>query len=355
MNELERILKGIAPLDKKKLTEGQAICDSLAKPLGSLGKMETIYQRLYAMYSGEIIIDKKIVMVYVADNGIVEEGISSNPQETTYIVAKNILVGSSGLGAISKHVATDIHVVDIGCKKDIYQPAIDKISYGTRNMLREPALTRSQAIDAILVGYRKTEELIQKGYQVFGTGEMGVGNTTTSVAVICATLNKRATEITGYGAGLTSEMLEHKSKIIQECVERHFPYGDIIDIVAKVGGLDILGMVGTFLACARYRKPCVIDGLISITAALVASKLSSHVLEYCFTSHASSEPGYNVVQNYLGLEPMVLMDMRLGEGSGCPLTFFLIDNAVYTIEHMPTFNESKLKKEDYIDIRSLER
>ena len=354
MKELQYILSNISPLDKRRLEEGQAICDSLAKPLGSLGKMEGIYQRLYAMFNLEIPL-KKIVMVYVSDNGVIAEGVSSNPQETTYIVAKNILKGESGIGAISSHVGSDVTLIDIGCVRDVYTPASDKIAYGTKNILQEPAMTREQAMSAILVGYEKTKSLIKEGYQVFGTGEMGIGNTTTSVAVISALLNIEAQEIVGYGAGLTQAMLNHKSTIIQEAVNLHKPFEDVLDIVAKVGGFDMLGMAGTHLACAEYKKPCVIDGLISITGALIASRLCPHILDYCFTSHCSTEPGYQLVCQELQLEPMLLMDMRLGEGSGCPLAFFLIENAVYTIEHMPKFSNSQLKKEDYIDIRKLNK
>lgn len=356
MKELQEILESIFPLEKEKIAKGKSICDSLAKPLGALGKMEEIYQRLYAMYDTDIRLDKKIVMVYVADNGVVAEGISSNPQETTYIVGKNILKGNSGLGAISKHVGSDVTVIDIGCMRDIYSPAVDKVIYGTGNIVKESAMTREQAQRAILVGYLKTKSLIEEsGYQVFGTGEMGIGNTTTSVAVICALLDIQSREIVGYGAGLTQDMLDHKSTIIQRSVNFHKPYQDVLDVVAKVGGLDMLGMVGTYLACAQYRKACVIDGLISITAVLIASKLCPHVLDYCFTSHASTEPGYQLVCQELQLDPMLLMDMRLGEGSGCPLAFFLLENAVYTIEHMPTFSESQLRKTDYIDIRAFKR
>lgn len=351
MTNLETIIESIRPLEKDRLLQGKLLCDQLAKPLGALGKMETLYTRLRAMFDEEIKLDKKIVMVYVADNGVVAEGVSANPQETTYTVAKNILASRTGLCAISEHVGSEVAVIDIGCKKAIYDCESDKILSGTGNILHEPAMSRKEAVAAILVGYRKTLDLIEQGYTLFGTGEMGIGNTTTSAAVISALLDVPAERVTGYGAGLTDAMKQHKTVVIAQALERHAPYQDVLDVVAKVGGLDMLGMAGTYLACAQHSLPCVVDGLISIAGLLIASRLTPVVLDYCFASHVSTEPGYALVCEHLGLEPMLLMDMRLGEGSGCPLAFFLMENAVYTIQHMPTFTEANLLKDDYIDIR----
>ena len=303
------------------------------------------------MFKGDIHLDKQVVLVFVADNGVVAEGVSANPQQTTYTVAKNILASQTGLCAISEHVGSSIALVDIGCCRDVFETCKDKVRYGTGNIRRETAMTREEAIEAILVGYQKTISLINDGYTLFGTGEMGIGNTTTSAAVISAILGVEAETVTGYGAGLTKDMKAHKTLVIEDALRYHAPYEDVIDIVSKLGGLDMLGMVGTYLACAEYSLPCVIDGLISMTGLLIASRLTPKVLGYCFASHQSTEPGYKMVCEALGLEPMLLMDMRLGEGSGCPLAFFLISNALYTIEHMPTFSEAHLLKDDYIDIR----
>ena len=219
MKDLEKIIEQILPIDKDKVQEGQCYCDQLGKPPGSLGKLETIYARLYAMFSGPIDLDKKIVLVYVADNGIVAEGVSANPQETTYTVARNILAGKSGLCAISKHAGSDICLVDIGCKKDIFEGNKDKVCHGTRNMLEEPAMTREQAIAAILVGYKKTEALIRDGYRLFGTGEMGIGNTTTSSTILKVLTDLSLDEIVGYGSGIDDKTLEHKKNVVKKAVE----------------------------------------------------------------------------------------------------------------------------------------
>lgn len=351
METLDKLVREIRPLDKKAIRQGQNRCDQLAKPLGALGKMEMIYARLYAMFDGKIDIEKQLVIVYVADNGVVAEGISANPQETTYTVARNMLRGKTGLCAISRHAGSEVDVVDIGCKKDVKDRTKYKVRKGTGNISIEPAMTRQEAIKAIEAGYARTVEHINNGYRLFGTGEMGIGNTTTSAAVISALLDVEAARVTGYGAGLTDTMKAHKTQVIHAAVERHAPYEDVLDLVAKLGGLDILGMVGTYLACAHHQLPCVVDGLISITALLVASCLQEAVLDYCFASHVSTEPGYQLVCQALGLDPMLVMDMRLGEGSGCPLAFFLMSTAVYTIEAMPTFAEGNLSRDDYIDIR----
>lgn len=349
---LDNIVSAIKPLDWKKVTEGQVFCDRLAKPLGSLGKLETIYARLYAMFDGNIDLTQKVVMVYAADNGVVAEGISANPQETTYIVSKNMLLGRTGLGAIARYTKADIHLVDIGCCQDILPGQGSKVSYGTANMMLQAAMSKEDCIKAILIGYKETVTLIQRGYRLFGTGEMGIGNTTTSAAVISASLGLDPAEVTGYGAGLTDEMKRHKVNIIQKAIAKHAPYNDILDIVSKVGGLDMLGIAGTFLACAQYQLPCLVDGLISLTGLWIASQLSPHVLDYSFASHISTEPAYDIVSKRLNLQPMLLLDMRLGEGAGCPLAFSLMEIAVYTMEQMPTFEEGQLRRTDYIDIRS---
>lgn len=349
--ELQDILAKIFPVNQEKIKEGQAICDQLAKPIGSLGKMETIYSRLYAMFEGWIDLSKKVVVVYVADNGLVEEGISANPQETTFVVGKNLIRGKTGLGAISQHVGSDICVVDIGCCQDLFTAPKDKVRYGTRNILKEPALSLTEARQAICIGYEKTCQLIGQGYTLFGTGEMGVGNTSTSALLIAALLDLKAEEVTGDGAGLTSEMKAHKVKVIRTCLERYQGLEDPLALAATYGGLDILGMAGTYLACAQHSLPCVVDGVISVAALLLASRLQPWVLDYCFASHLSTEPAYQVARQALDLDPFLLMDMHLGEGSGCPLAFLLMENAVYTIEHMPTFEQSGLNKSDYIDNR----
>lgn len=351
METLSAIISRIQPLNTDLIKQGQQYCDSLAKPLGALGKMENIYARLYAMFHGRIRLDKKIVIVFVADNGICQEGISANPQSTTYQVGQNMLQGKAGINIIAEQVGADVSIVDIGCLQDLDRQAIHKVMYGTKNALQEPAMSEKEALQAIMVGYQHTKDLMKKGYTVFGTGEMGVGNTTTSVALISQLLHLPSSEVVGFGAGISNETLKHKANIIEQMIDRHQPYADAFDVARKVGGLDILGMVGTYLACAEQQCPFVVDGVISIAALLVAQQLNPNVLDYAFASHQSTEPGYRSVSAYLQLDPLLVMDMRLGEGTGCPLAFFLLDTSVKTIQTMPSFAHANLKREDYVDIR----
>lgn len=351
MTRLEDILEQIQPVSQKKLQEGQDFCDRLAKPFGSLGKLESIYAQLFAIFSNRINLSKKVVFVYVADNGVVEEGVSSNPQETTAQVALNMKEGKSGVCVLSRFVGNTVKVIDIGCKTDIGGNSAQKIRYGTGNIRKEPAMTLDEAEAAIMVGFEAAKEMIEEGMTVLGTGEMGIGNTTTSVALISALLDLDPGELTGYGAGLTDKMRTHKAQVIQDSLAFHSSSTDPLEVASCLGGLDILGIAGTFLAAAYYRLPCVVDGVISIAGLLLAYKLNKAVLDYAIASHCSKEPAYQVVANYLELSPMLDLDMRLGEGSGCPLAFQLMDTAVYTIEQMPTFEDCFLKPEDYIDIR----
>ncbi|MBF0805549.1 MULTISPECIES: nicotinate-nucleotide--dimethylbenzimidazole phosphoribosyltransferase [unclassified Streptococcus] len=351
MKKLEDILEQIQPVSQQELQEGQLLCDRLAKPFGSLGQLESIYARLFAIFSKEINLSKKVVLVYVADNGVVEEGVSSNPQETTAQVALNMIEGKSGICVLSRFVGNAVKVIDIGCKKDLGDISTQKIRYGTGNIRREAAMTLGEAEAAVLVGFEAAREMIAEGFTVLGTGEMGIGNTTTSVALIAALLELDPQELTGYGAGLTDTMRSHKVQVIQDSLALHSKMRDPLEVASCLGGLDILGIAGTFLAAAYYRVPCVIDGVISIAGLLLASKLNTAVLDYAFASHCSKEPAFQVVANALGLSPVLDLEMRLGEGSGCPLAFQLMDTAVYTIEQMPTFEDCLLKSEDYIDIR----
>lgn len=351
MRKLEDILEKIQPVSQTALLEGQEHCDRLAKPFGSLGKLELIYSRLFAIFSKKINLSKKVILVFVADNGVVDEGISSNPQETTAQVAFNMKEGKSGVCVLSRFVGNTVKVIDIGCKQDIGGNSAHKIRYGTGNIRKESAMTLEEAEAAIMVGFEVAKEAIQDGFTVLGTGEMGIGNTTTSVALISALLNLDPEGVTGYGAGLTEKMKVHKIKVIQDSLALHSSRTAPLEVASCLGGLDILGIAGTFLAAAYYKIPCVVDGLISIAGLLLAYELNPAVLDYAVGSHYSKEPAFQRVADYLGLEPMFDLDMRLGEGSGCPLAFQLMDTAVYTIEHMPTFEDCFLKPEDYIDIR----
>ncbi len=362
MEKLRETLEAIEPADQHAMEEAQNYIDQLAKPIGSLGKMEDIAVK-YASITGKIKnqVHKKVVIVMAADNGVVEEGVSSAPQIITTIQTNAIAGMNSGVGVFARYAGADLEVVDIGCKEPIRHPEVKnrKIMPGTNNIKKGPAMTREQAIRAIETGIEITEDLINRDYDLFGTGEMGIGNTTTSSAVLSALLRLPAEETTGLGGGITKEQYNKKIGVIQKAIEVNRPDSeDVIDCIAKVCGLDIAGLTGVFLACARHKKPVVIDGVISGTAALCAYILKKETRDYMFPSHKSDEKGYEAICQALNMEPFLHLNMRLGEGSGCPLAFTMIEAALMMVREMDTFEQAGIHKNDadrLVDIRSGEK
>jgi nicotinate-nucleotide--dimethylbenzimidazole phosphoribosyltransferase len=289
-----------------------------------------------------------------ADNGVHEEGVSVCPQEITVSQTINFTKGITGIGVLSKHAGADVVVVDIGVKGDLPKEGIinKKISYGTKNMAKEPAMSKEQATKAVETGIEIVEQLVAEGYKLFGTGEMGICNTSTSSAVLMALSGMTAEQVVGKGAGLTEEDYLNKKRVISKAIEVNKPdKNDALDVLAKVGGYDIAGMAGCFLAAAYHKVPIVIDGFISTVAALVAYKLNPLVKEYMITSHCSEEPGYRYAMELLGLEPLFTLHMRLGEGTGCPLTFNIIEASQAVIKIMATFEEASINDDFLVDIR----
>lgn len=355
MNLLNKTLEGIGPLDTAAKSKAIQRLDSLIKPIGSLGTLEKIAVQLSGI-TGETYnnLDKKCTVVMAADNGIHEEGVSACPQEITVSQTINFTKGITGIGVLSKHAGADVVVVDIGVKGDLPKAGIldRKISYGTKNMAKEPAMTKEQAVKAIETGIEVVEQLVGHGYKLFGTGEMGICNTSTSSAVLMALTGVNAEQVVGKGAGLTEEDFLNKKKVIQKALEINKPKeNDVLDALAKVGGYDIAGMAGCFLAAAYHRVPIVIDGFISSVAALVATKLNPLAKEYMIASHCSEEPGYSYTMKLLGLEPLFTLHMRLGEGTGCPLAFNIIEASQAVIKNMATFEEASIDDDFLIDIR----
>jgi nicotinate-nucleotide--dimethylbenzimidazole phosphoribosyltransferase len=329
--------------------------DSLAKPIGSLGTLESIAARM-AGITGKTNnrISKRNIIVMCADNGVVEEGVSTCPKNFTATLTENVTRNSTGVTVLSEFTGTNVTVVDIGVDAVFNNPSIinKKIDMGTKNIYKGPAMTYEQAVSAIEAGIEIVDDLCTKGYDIFGTGEMGIGNTTTSAAVLSVLSGLSPDVTTGKGAGLTEEQYENKKRVIKKAIDLNAPdSGDPVDVISKVGGYDIAGMCGCFLGAAKNRKPIVIDGFISSAAALCAVRLNENVRDYLFPSHLSDEPGSVYMMKEIGLEPMLNLHMRLGEGSGCPLAFQIIDSALYVMEKMPTFGEASLSSDAYVDIR----
>ena len=298
----------------------------------------------------DIDIDKKAIIVLASDNGIVEEGIACTPQDITAIQTVNILEGKTGVAVIAKQFNVDIFVCDVGIKCDINHPNIinKKIRKCTNNFTKKEAMTREEAIRTINVGIELVNDAKRNGYKILGTGEMGIGNTTTSSAVLASILDLKEDEIqnvVGIGAGLTEDAYNKKVEVIKNGVKKHSPNkNDVIDIIQKLGGFDICAMIGVYIGCAYNRIPAVVDGFIAIVA-LCAIKLNSDIKDYIFLSHKSMEKGYILAQKEIGLPAYLDLKMRLGEGSGCPLMFSIIDASLAMFKNMATFDEAKIDTE----------
>lgn len=350
MRELT-FLNEIYPLYEDSVKKARVRMDSLIKPLGSLGTLEEMAIRLSGI-TGKLHneVNKRAIIIMSSDNGVCEEGVASAPQIVTLTQTINFLKGITGVAVLSKHNRCDLKVVDIGVKEDIAAPGliVKKIRKGTWNSAKGEAMTREEALKAIHVGFNLVRELKEEGYNLIGTGEMGIGNTTTSSSVLLALTGCSIDEGVGKGAGLKEEQFLHKKEVIKKILKLNKPIKeDPIDVLHKVGGFDIAGMVGLYLGAAYYRIPIVIDGFISAVAALAAYKINPFTKDFMFPSHISKEKGYNIAINEIGLDPILNLGMRLGEGSGCPLAFNIIEAATVVMNNMATFEEGNVDVEDY--------
>lgn len=346
---IDSLLQMIVPLDAAAMEAARNRQAQLAKPPGSLGLLEELSIQL-AGITGQVHnqLEKKHLLVFAADNGVVEEGVSSAPQSVTLQQTVNLTRAKTGASVLAKHFGCGITVCDVGVNADIAEPAVlnRKIAYGTDNIARGPAMTRQQAIQAILTG----AELVNRtDADVFGIGEMGIGNTTTSSAVLAVLLDADVETVTGRGGGITDDSFRKKKEVIRQAIRLNQPNkDDVVDVLAKVGGFDLAAMCGAFLGAAAKRRPVVIDGFISAVAALCAVRLCPTVREYLVPSHASYEIGYQLAMDAMNLKPMFLLGMRLGEGSGCPLAFQVLDAACAVINNMATFDQAGIN-DDYLE------
>ncbi|MCC5911698.1 MAG: nicotinate-nucleotide--dimethylbenzimidazole phosphoribosyltransferase [Clostridiaceae bacterium] len=344
MKKLNQILERIQPLDQQTMEEARSRIDHLIKPQRSLGKLEDIAVQLSGI-TGKLHpkLDNKAIIVMVADHGVCEEGISAAPQSVTHLMTGYIANGVSGVCALAAQAGAQVITVDIGVAGDLADSKIihKKIRPGTANMSKEPAMTREEAIKAIEVGIEIAEQEIKNGKNLLGTGEMGIGNTTPSTAILAVMSQTAPEEITGVGANLPKEQLDNKVAVIKRAIEINKPdKNDGIDVLYKVGGLDIAGMAGVMLAGAANRVPVVVDGYISTAAAIIATAIEPKVRDYLICSHASEEKGSAKASAFLGFEPMLNLDMRLGEGTGAALSFNIIEAAAFMNEKMITFQEA---------------
>ena len=347
--ELDALVRAVAPLDRGTMTAAEVYQARLAKPPGSLGRLEELSIQL-AGITGRVhnALNKKQLLVFAADNGVVAEGVSSAPQSVTKQQTINLMRGKTGAAVLAKHFGCGLTVCDVGVNADIYESTVlnRKIAYGTQNICTGPAMTREQTLQAILTGAEIARTV---DADVIGAGEMGIGNTTTSSAVLAVLLGTDVEAVTGRGGGITEESFRKKKAVIRTVIEVNRPdRDDVVGVLSKVGGFDLAAMCGAFLGAAAARRPAVIDGLISAAAALCAVRLCPNVRGYLVPSHASFEIGYRLAMEAMDLRPLFDLGMRLGEGSGCPLAFQVLDAACAVINDMATFDEAGIN-DDYLD------
>lgn len=343
---LNEVLSKIEPLDRNMMENVRHRVDYLIKPQGSLGKLEDIVVQLSGITQSMFpLTDKKALIVMCADHGVCDEVVASAPQSVTLQQTLNIPRGLTGAGAIAKQMNAKIYSVDIGVLSDIDDPYVinKKVMYGTNNMTKQPAMTREQAIKALEVGIEMAIKAVQDGANIIGTGEMGIGNTTPTTAILSVYTGSDPDEITGIGANFPIEKLAHKADVIKRAISINKPNkNDPIDVLSKVGGLDIAGMAGTMIGAAYKRVPVVVDGFISTVAAIIACELNPHIKDYIIPSHYSLEKGAKLATDYLELKPFLDMSMRLGEGSGALLAFNIIEASCYMNKEMITFEEASI-------------
>ena len=342
-------LPNIAPLDNAAMDKARQRQAELAKPPGSLGRLEDLSVQL-AGITGRVHnkMEKKHLLVFAADNGVVEENVSSAPQSVTLMQTINLTRHKTGASTLCRHFGCGITECDVGVNAEIREEKVlnRKIAFGTNNMVKGAAMTRQQAETALQTGI---DLAMATEADVLGVGEMGIGNTTTSSAVLAVLLDADVEAVTGRGGGITDASFLKKKNVIRTAIAVNAPdKNDVLDVLSKVGGFDICAMCGAFLGAAASRRPVVIDGFISAVAALCAVKLCPEVRGYLVPSHASYEIGYRLAMDAMGLEPMFLLGMRLGEGSGCPIAFEVLGAACAVINDMATFDQAGID-DGYLD------
>jgi nicotinate-nucleotide--dimethylbenzimidazole phosphoribosyltransferase len=348
--KLAEIIAGIKPVEQEWIQKAQERTAQLVMPTRALGRLHEISERLCGIQQTlEPVIDQKAILVMAGDHGVVEEGVSAYPQEVTPAMVQTFLVGGAGINAISRQVGADVWVVDMGIipeldatgLKGAGRLVVQKIGNGTASFTKGPAMSRQAAEKALQVGFEQASKRVENGAEIFGTGDMGIGNTTPSAAIGAVITGASLDEMVGRGTGVDDAGLAHKRDIVRRGIGTNRPQSeDGLDVLAKVGGFEIGGIAGTILAAAFHRRAVVVDGFISTAAALIAHKLCPTVKDYLFAGHCSQEAGHRIMLKHLGLEPILDLGMRLGEGTGAALAMGVMDSAVRMFKEVLTFQEA---------------
>lgn len=345
MQQLYEVIKSIQPVDRTLEDRVQAHLDNLTKPRGSLGRLEWIAKRYCLIFNTlKPVIPRKAVFVFAGDHGVVEEGVSAFPKEVTAQMVYNFLRGGAGINVLARHAGAEVRVVDIGVDHDfegIRGLIHSKVMRGTRNITKGPAMSADEASRAVLVGVNLAQKAISEGIDLLATGEMGIANTTAASAITACLCNRDVADVTGRGTGVSEDTWWHKVGVIRRAIEVNQPdCTDPLDILAKVGGAEIAGICGLVLGAASLKRPVVIDGFISTAGALVAYSMSNAVADYVFAAHRSVEQGHGIQLDFMGLEPLLDLDLRLGEGTGAALAMNLVDAGIKIYSEMATFTDA---------------
>ncbi|HEU4744497.1 MAG TPA: nicotinate-nucleotide--dimethylbenzimidazole phosphoribosyltransferase [Anaerolineales bacterium] len=349
--KLEEIIKDLKPLDEAAMKAARARQDTLTKPRGSLGRLEELSIQLAGMKADPLpSVERKAVIVMAADHGVAREGVSAYPSDVTAQMVLNFVRGGAAINVLAHQARARVTVVDIGVTAD-FEPMPGlvrrKVMCGTRNMAQGPAMRREEAEQALQVGVDVLEEEAVQGLDLVATGDMGIGNTTPSSAIAAVLTGLPVAQVVGRGTGIDDQGLERKINVIEQALAVNRPEpGDVLDVLHKVGGLEIAGLAGVMIAAASRRIPIVVDGFISTASAMIAVGLAPGVREYLISSHRSVEIGHQAMLKHLNLKPLLDLNLRLGEGTGSALAFHLIEASTRILREMATFDEAGVSDKD---------
>ena len=360
MSKLEQTLSSIKSVNPAFYEKAQKRLDNLTKPQGSLGRLEEFAAKIVAITEKmEPILHKKAIFTFAGDHGVAEEGVSAFPKEVTPQMVLNFLRGGAGINVLARHSNVEVVVIDIGVDYDFGNTdglVHKKIIRGTKNIRKGPAMTQDEAVKCLEVGIDLANEYAKKGYHIFGTGEMGIANTTPSSAIAAVFSKRTVEEVTGRGTGISDDAFKNKVRVIEDAIKINKPNPkDPLDVLAKLGGAEIAGIAGIVLGAAANRIPVVIDGFISTAGALIACEIEPKVKEYIFAAHTSVERGHWIMLERMDLKPILNLNMRLGEGTGAALGMSMIEAGVKIYNKMATFGEAGVseRNDEESEARSL--
>jgi nicotinate-nucleotide--dimethylbenzimidazole phosphoribosyltransferase len=351
--ELKIPLSNVASVNGSFIKQAQQRLDNLTKPQGSLGRLEEFAKQLVAITENQMPeLDKKVIFTFAGDHGVADEGVSAFPKEVTGQMVSNFLNGGAGINVLARHAGADIVVVDIGVDYDFHDLKtstfiMKKVMKGTKNLRNGPAMTRDEALRCLDVGMELADTYAKKGYKIFGTGEMGIANTTPSSAIASLFTGKTVKEVTGKGTGIDDKSWKNKVEVIKDALLLNRPdTADPIDVLSKVGGTEIGGIAGLVIGAAAQRIPVVIDGFISTAGALIAYEIEPKTKDYMFAAHNSQEIGHRAMLEKIGLNPILDLNLRLGEGTGTALAILIIEAGLKIYREMATFEEAAVARKN---------